>query len=105
MTGDPLAGKGLARGAFLALAGGARFGGPFAFIRDASVQTRPFTPGNWTEDTHRSLYPGRHPGALAGHSAAGPYPRGAGGSRVGAGRRPVDGRPGSRGRVARPHGG
>lgn len=58
MTGDPLAGKDQARGAFLALAGGARFGGPFAFIRDASVQTGPVHPGNWTEDTHRSLYLG-----------------------------------------------
>ena len=45
-----------ARAALLAHACGARFGAPLESVTDASVGTRAVRLGNWTDDTHMSLY-------------------------------------------------
>ena len=42
----------------LAHACGDRFGAPLEFVTDASVRTRQVQLGNWTDDTHMSLYLG-----------------------------------------------
>jgi ADP-ribosylglycohydrolase len=47
-----------ARAALLAHACGDRFGAPLEFVSDASVRTRTVVLGNWTDDTHMSLYLG-----------------------------------------------
>ncbi len=47
-----------ARAALLAHACGDRFGAPLEFISGPSVRTRPVQLGNWTDDTHMSLYLG-----------------------------------------------
>lgn len=47
-----------ARAALLAHACGDRFGAPLELVRDASVRTREVRLGNWTDDTHMSLYLG-----------------------------------------------
>lgn len=47
-----------ARAALLAHACGDRFGAPLEFVTDASVRTREVRLGNWTDDTHMSLYLG-----------------------------------------------
>lgn len=59
MTHASLARQDQARGALLALACGDRYGAPLEFIRDVSVRTRPVILGNWTDDTHMSIYLGR----------------------------------------------
>ena len=47
-----------ARAALLAHACGDRFGAPLEFVCDPSVRTRHVRLGNWTDDTHMSLYLG-----------------------------------------------
>lgn len=47
-----------ARATLLAHACGDRFGAPLEFVGDASVRTRAVQLGNWTDDTHMSLYLG-----------------------------------------------
>lgn len=47
-----------ARATLLAHACGDRFGAPLEFVGDASVRTREVHLGNWTDDTHMSLYLG-----------------------------------------------
>ena len=47
-----------ARAALLAHACGDRFGAPLEFVSDLSVRTRAVHLGNWTDDTHMSLYLG-----------------------------------------------
>jgi ADP-ribosylglycohydrolase len=47
-----------ARAALLGLACGDRFGAPLEFVSDACVRTREVRLGNWTDDTHMSLYLG-----------------------------------------------
>lgn len=47
-----------ARAALLGHACGDRFGAPLEFVSDASVRTRKVVLGNWTDDTHMSLYLG-----------------------------------------------
>jgi ADP-ribosylglycohydrolase len=47
-----------ARAALLAHACGDRFGAPLEFVSDLSVRTRAVYLGNWTDDTHMSLYLG-----------------------------------------------
>jgi ADP-ribosylglycohydrolase len=47
-----------ARAALLAHACGDRFGAPLEFVSDVSVRTRKVVLGNWTDDTHMSLYLG-----------------------------------------------
>ena len=47
-----------ARAALLGLACGDRFGASLEFVKDASVRTREVRLGNWTDDTHMSLYLG-----------------------------------------------
>jgi len=47
-----------ARAALLAHACGDRFGAPLEFVSDARVRTRKVVLGNWTDDTHMSLYLG-----------------------------------------------
>jgi ADP-ribosylglycohydrolase len=59
-----------ARAALLAHACGDRFGAPLEFVTDKSVRTRKVQLGNWTDDTHMSLYLGEAilahgPGPLA----------------------------------------
>ncbi|MEY6432486.1 ADP-ribosylglycohydrolase family protein, partial [Thioalkalicoccus limnaeus] len=55
-----------ARAALLAHACGDRFGAPLEFIRGPSVRTCPVQLGNWTDDTHMSLYLGE---AILEHGA------------------------------------
>ena len=47
-----------AQGAMLGHACGDRFGASLEFVSDRSVRTRPVELGNWTDDTHMSLYLG-----------------------------------------------
>jgi ADP-ribosylglycohydrolase len=47
-----------ARAALLAHACGDRFGAPLEFVRSRSVRTREVNLGNWTDDTHMSIYLG-----------------------------------------------
>jgi ADP-ribosylglycohydrolase len=55
---DPASFIDRARAALLAHACGDRFGAPLEFISGPSVRTRPVQLGNWTDDTHMSLYLG-----------------------------------------------
>ena len=55
------------RAALLAHACGDRFGAPLEFVGDLSVRTRAVRLGNWTDDTHMSLYLGE---AILAHGPA-----------------------------------
>ena len=55
------------RAALLAHACGDRFGAPLEFVSDLSVRTRAVRLGNWTDDTHMSLYLGE---AILAHGPA-----------------------------------
>jgi ADP-ribosylglycohydrolase len=55
---DKLALTDRARAAMLAHACGDRLGASLEFVRDESVRTREAQLGNWTDDTHMSLYLG-----------------------------------------------
>lgn len=62
-----------AHAALLGLACGDRFGAPLEFVTDASVRSRDFPLGHWTDDTHMSLYLGESILAYGPITAASPF--------------------------------